>query len=658
MAPRIVGLIAGLLLAAPALAQERLELWLPQPEGTLVWAAGPFEATVVRWRGDRLAPIGDVELTAKAGVIERAPSDDPYFAPFIYVPPPLTSAEEILTVRSGALSAEVKLKIDPSSVGRVVVEVEASSIVKRRGTRGETALTLRTFGPDGKLAGDVAPRLFTNTGEVSAPEQTGPGVFRATYRVSEAAYPEVAVVAALLPWPHEASAAVAVGQAVIKQPAAIELPGETKPGVEMRVQIAGETFGPVQADDVGRFRVPVVVPPGVGMARGVSVDRYGNKRTRNINLQLPPTQRLALAAHPRTLVADGHGRALIAVTALEADGEPYDGRAPRLTARRGRLDSLVRTGPGTFHAWYAPPTQVGDGRDVVEARLPGDRTSLGEVHIELVPGPPTTLSAQAVPELLIGERTSQAEVSLTLRDRAGNAVRDPAVGFEVRHGAVRMKDGGDLSQDGVRLHYEPPAEDWPHEDTIRLVTRARARGDAVRLAFSAPSTLVAVDALGRPVPGAAVVAEGRTQHADDFGRVVLPTQSGVVSVQLPGSVRPTILRLAPGDDGRLHGSPASPPPLESLVRLTLTDPIPVDVQARVTAVGAQGVDVEFRVIGADGGDVFLAAPSAKAVAAGELAGTLRVSAKVGDFITVSHSPSGVAAVVLVPERVAADGAGP
>jgi hypothetical protein len=316
-------------------AADQLRIWWPV-YGPRVIPAGPVELSVVRVRDDVLVPVGDVEVTTTHGKIVQAPVDDPYVRRVVLVPPARTSARVEVVARAGELSSHIAFDMDDAVMGRLVLRADPPTIIKSgRGDASVVELEIDTLDPAGRAAGEVRPRLFTNTGTVSSARFIAPGRFTASYRPSDAPYPEVAVVIALLPWPHEASASVATTQIVIPQPAAVRLPGETKPNVEMTVEIAGEQFGPVRADDQGRFRVPVVVPPGVARGVGISKDRFGTVRRKPLTLPLPPTQRLALAAHPRELVADGASLSLIVLTTIEPDGSSATAARPKLVAGRG-----------------------------------------------------------------------------------------------------------------------------------------------------------------------------------------------------------------------------------------------------------------------------------------------------------------------------------
>lgn len=623
--------------AAPG---DRLEIWSPLPAAPRAIPAGPQELHVVRRRGERLAPVGDVEVHASGGAVFPLSSSDPYIVRALFLPEPNQRGPVLLTATSSeggeqaASAGQLALALDDRAMPRVEVRVDPPVLTKGK-DEDHAVVEVRTVDANGRAFGHTPPRLFTNTGTVTTPREVTPGVFEARYTTSGAPFPEVAVLVALLPYPHEGSAAAAMGQAVLKQPAAIELPGETRPGVEMTVEIAGERFGPVRADDRGRFRVPVVVPPGIGAGAGLSRDRLGTVKRTRVNLQLPPTRRLALAAHPRVLVADGSSRALVVLTALTQKGDPLVGVTPRARAKRGELGPLVEVAPGVFQAWYRAPVGVEAGEDPIEAELPGDKLSRTKLPMTLVSGPPVSLTVEVADEVIEAPSDISTKVGLVMADAYGSSVRDAEVRGSARHGTV-------VVEDSVGLVYRSPGSATPGADRVSVHAFARARGDAVRLAFSPPSTLIAVDGLGRPAPGAAVRAEGRLVYADGEGRVLLPASSGIIEVQLPGSVLPTILHVGLGTDGQLHGAPRGPPTPATVTDITLAPPHEVDVTAEVSARDAGRLQVRYVVKGATSGDVRIYVDGVLASQGRALEGEAWVAAPDGAWVTVTHVPSGIA----------------
>ncbi|RMG14134.1 MAG: hypothetical protein D6729_14120, partial [Deltaproteobacteria bacterium] len=366
-----------LLLLVPTAAGAEVEVWGP-PDGAVV-PSGPVAFAVVRRSGadGPLVPIGEVAPRAEPGTLEALDSD-PVVARWLYVPPPGYAGEATVEVAG----AQRRWTLSTAVLGRV--EIEASPTELLKGRDEAATLRIRLLDAEGRpRTAARAPRLAVNVGTVEGLHAVGPGTFEARYRPGPKRYPEVAVVTAFAPAPHDDAPTFAVAHVALPLSAAIELPGRTRPKVQLTVEIAGRRFGPVASGPDGRFEIPVVVPPGHGLGRGVSVDRLGNRRITRIDLHLPPTNRLSAAVHPTRLPADGHARAQVVVFVVDAFGRPAAGRPPHIEAEAGRVGRLRSLGGGAWAAWYQAPEGVGAGRDVLRGVLPGERRSHFEVTLEL-----------------------------------------------------------------------------------------------------------------------------------------------------------------------------------------------------------------------------------------------------------------------------------
>lgn len=134
-------------------------------------------------------------------------------------------------------------------------------------------LTLHTVGPDGAVYHWQPPEIR---------------------------HPTVAVLAF---WERTAARPdVAVARVALKGRTVLEM--DTDRGASVMVQVSGERFGPVTADDTGRVRVPIVVPPGARKAQAIATSR-GRETSRTVPLEIPTTRPFAFAAGPETLPESG-----------------------------------------------------------------------------------------------------------------------------------------------------------------------------------------------------------------------------------------------------------------------------------------------------------------------------------------------------------------
>ncbi|SEK81272.1 hypothetical protein SAMN05444354_102415 [Stigmatella aurantiaca] len=82
------------------------------------------------------------------------------------------------------------------------------------------------------------------------------------------------------------------------------LPITTDRGASVEIEIAGQHFGPVQADRRGRARIPVEVPPGEREAR-VLATRGTLQKTRTVPLAVPPHRPLVALLSPQPMPPEG-----------------------------------------------------------------------------------------------------------------------------------------------------------------------------------------------------------------------------------------------------------------------------------------------------------------------------------------------------------------
>ncbi|MBI1946246.1 MAG: hypothetical protein HYS27_11145 [Deltaproteobacteria bacterium] len=612
-------------LCAPAATAAPLSWLCSVEDGGTVAPGAVFDAAVVRKDGDRLLPVGAVTVT---GATVR-PSSDALVVP-VRVRAPLAGTHTL--VASGA-GEEVRRSFVVAPLADLGVTVEPAQAAK---TDGQTPpVTVRVAGG----AAGVTPHLTASSGSLGALVDDGPGRWHAPYRSSGARFPEVIVITAARPWPDEGSPAFALAHAVLPLAAAIVLPGETRPAVEVRVRIGGVDFGPVRSDERGRFDIPVVVPPGVGTATGTSVDRLGTRRVTPIDLRLPPTNRIAVAAFPAELVAGEDAEAVIAVVVVDKTGAP--GRdTPVVKARRGKVSELRAQQHGRFVARYTPPATPGP--DVVEARL-ADR-SLAEALLTVRAGPPAVVTATAAPALLPAPSSAHADVTVEVRDARGLVVPDAVVTARAARGGTVVQRGAL----GLAARYTPPARASPWTDAVQVGARAAAGtlAAAVALAPKGDGTvgLLAVDAVGRPVPHARLrVATGGLLRADVDGFLPVPVAPGRFAFHVEGSALPATVLIGRAPDGSLRGWPSHPGVRGAEVAIDLMEPTPVDVRVARTPDGA----LEWRVLGGGEGErtVALSRPGRAPLLVGR-SGTLPIAADERLLpVTATDVDSGVSAVL-------------
>ena len=152
-----------------------------------------------------------------------------------------------------------------------------------------------------RVSGTEGARLYSacNVGRlVEERADGGTRIFRWT--PPDTRFPSVAVLLFWTPRPQAPEATVLSialsGQTTLQM--------ETEPSAAVQVQVGGMTFGPVAADERGRVRVPIQVPPGVREALVIATAQT-RQITRTVALETPPARAWLVAVAPEPLPAEG-----------------------------------------------------------------------------------------------------------------------------------------------------------------------------------------------------------------------------------------------------------------------------------------------------------------------------------------------------------------
>ncbi len=184
----------------------------------------------------------------------------------------------LLLCPTGAFAEELQISLEPSSVlPGSGATVSVAVRLPRAGARLASAVNAGTLEAlDGPSA---AERHFVWT----PPSTRSP------------------MTALLVFWIEERGSPPEVSLARIPLVGHTTLEVHTEPSAQVRVEVAGASFGPAQADKRGRVEVPIDVPPGIQTVQVVA-QAQGRLRTRTSPLDVPKSSRLAIAFSPQPLV--------------------------------------------------------------------------------------------------------------------------------------------------------------------------------------------------------------------------------------------------------------------------------------------------------------------------------------------------------------------
>jgi hypothetical protein len=525
------------------------------------------------------------EVTADGADLQPGPAQAP-LKTFLVSPRP---GVRQVTVRAKdeALSAQAVFGLGPPAA-RVELTLTPAAPVKNRDTQGE--LSVRMLQADGTADPDSSPPVLrANVGLIDGLERVGPGVYRARYVLPRTRYPEVAILVALSSWPHPQSIHGVFGALRVPLASAIDLPGQTERDADLTATVGGVKYGPVRAGPDGRFKVPVVVPPGFGIATATAVDRIGNRRTSSIDLALPPTDQLSCVVNPTRLPADGASKARVLCATSDPFGKVVAAAKVAISAARGSL-SAPKLLEGGISEWvYTAPRQLSADPDVLSASWKQGRvTSREELKMDLAQGPAAKLA------LAPAERLVHYGGRLGLEVRVSDAFDRPRSGAKLELRAHAVDAGSPMGAFEAVAEVTPgklsaswQAPEAGHEPRVELMATAFGPpgSDPARIiAWAEGAALFAsvTDLAGLPVPRQTLKVGGAEFVTGDDGVARLGALAdGRVEVrhgQWPG-LRATVHVF---DRGALVFPVAVRPSASSaVVAVELAPPVPVNVRLLV-----------------------------------------------------------------------------
>lgn len=455
--------------------------------------------------------------------------------------------------------------------GTVALKLSPAAPVKGRDTSALLEIELPVERP-------APPVLRANVGQFEAIERVGPGRWRARYVLPTTRIPEVAIIVAFAAWPYPQSADGAFGVLRVPIASAVEVPGRAERGASVVLTIAGVAYGPVTAAENGEFKLPVVVPPGFGIARVDTRDRAGNKHGSSIDLALPPTDQLACVVTPTLLPADGASRARLLCATSDRYGAPTKGAHVVWNAGRGALGAPRELGNGLQEWAWTSPRDPGEGLErLVATWKQGGVDSTEEVAVGLSQG--AVAAVEVVTPDDVAHRGSSWSAQVVTRDRLGRPLGDVVVtAWDQR--AATDKDGR------ATLTFAVPETAPLGERALDVVAFGPLGKEPAALRAWAVDGGVGVlvsDLSGLPVPNQRVVAGSVSATTDERGVTVVPS----------GGVLHHADWTALATDGGLE--PARPE-VRTTARVAIVPAVPINVRIRPGAKGA----FEWWVEGRDG----------------------------------------------------------
>jgi hypothetical protein len=346
------------------------------------------------------------EEGAAAGVPDRLriPAPDSSHAPARPAP------HEAARPDSPALAPGARPPTDASRPAVSLTLADPSPVI---GLLGETLLTIDVEKPPASPM--PVPRMFCSVGQIEDVSRQGPARFTARYLLPAARFPQPAILVAEFPDPRGPLR----GMVAVALRAAATPSFRTDPGAQVTLRVGDRDFGPQVAPADGLVHVPVVVAPGVGFAVARSVNQHGKSTEQVVDLRVPYSQRLLIAA-PETLAAGAVGE--VAVYAVEPSGRPANAAMLVLRAGSSRVHPLGGGMAGEARFLVRAPTVLRRKSMRIEAQLKEQNTTRIATRIPLVPGPAAGLVLEPEAPRLDRKSSPSLRVFLGAEDAFGNPV--------------------------------------------------------------------------------------------------------------------------------------------------------------------------------------------------------------------------------------------
>ncbi|MGQ0508611.1 MAG: hypothetical protein ACT4TC_25205 [Myxococcaceae bacterium] len=278
-------------------------------------------------------------------------------------------------------------------------------------------------------AGGGPWEISSNVGTVSAAELGRDGIWRARFSPPPQKFPQVAILYAQ----KKGTSDRRWFSIPIHGTDTLKL--STKPNASVEVTVGTVSFEGV-ANAAGKVEVPIVAPPGVATAQVKSVDRLGNARVKNVDLEPPPFPRVRFAPQGKATASwNDTGPLVIDLYAIERNGAPSNedilvnaDRGAVVAEKNGRL---IR---------YTAPEEIGDGRARLRANLRSSGTTDGELEISLTGGKAARLTLKANPAQYVAGSGAPLAVELVASDAKGNPL--PLAGVTADFGTLTLAADG------------------------------------------------------------------------------------------------------------------------------------------------------------------------------------------------------------------------
>ena len=406
-----------------------------------------------------------------------------------------------------SLTASYQLQLSGSSRARVTFNAAPEQVVL--GRDAASSLTFTLTDARGAAVTGLNLKAQSNAGSVGDVKDVGGGNYTATFTPPTTPFPLIAVVSV---WAQEDPERIN-GFFRVPVIGALEFPVETKrPGAKLEFTVGDTTFPGVTADATGLARVPIEVPPGVGSAKVKLTETTGATSDLQIDLMVPPANRLAVGGLPDFIPADGQSEAKISLFVVDKRGRPADGQTIALTASQGKVSNVKFVGDGRYEAKFMAPSLDSAAKVRLSATITGEEAvSHQTFELGLEPGVPAEVLLEAEPaQLTPNDKT--ATLTARLLDEKGQPFQgSQSVVFRSAEGPInnpKVAGQGQFTAEipvqwNVRTRFQALAAIRGNRQPVSQLV-ALPLDDQVLTGQKMPISVLSLDRYGNPVADVAV----------------------------------------------------------------------------------------------------------------------------------------------------------
>jgi hypothetical protein len=400
------------------------------------------------------------------------------------------------------LEATFPVKIVAESRARITFSATPAEIILTQDP--SSALVFNVVDEGGSPLQGLDLRAASNVGQVQTLTEAAPGTWSAVFVPPTTPFPQVAIISI---WDAQNPGKV-FGFFRVALVGKVDYPVDARDaGVTLVFKVGDRTFPPVVSDASGRAKVPITVPPGITSASVELIQPNGAKATQNIDLQVPPFNRIAIGGVPTFVPADGQRQTRVHMFVVDKRGRPADGQNIALSATGGQIGEARFVGNGHYEATFIPPKLDAAGTATVTATLAGEEaSSTDSVEIGLEPAPPAALALIAAPDQLTPNDTSTILTARLLGDDGQPSGGKHMVEFRTAEGPVTNPKA-----DGQNIFSATLPVQWNVRSRAQAIAAIRGNrqavtqlvalplNDAVMTGQKVPITVLSLDRYGNPV---------------------------------------------------------------------------------------------------------------------------------------------------------------